>query len=167
MQAQDLSLYHRVSLFKAIVLFFVSPERYLDLAVNHSIWVSLKAPDLRGKFESGEYDPDLDAIRETERRRASDLRSRLLSSLLATVATASIAAIFAYMVGGIDFELGLDLRKVIAASGTFLVGWAALLELGTGLITWSGETLSELIHPKLFQVLFIPGLIGLFASSIS
>jgi len=166
MQTHDPVLYRRATLPKATTLFLVAPERYLDLAVNHSVWINLKAPDLRADFEKGVYTPNVEEIRESERQRAKDLRSRLRVTLFSTALAAAIASTIAYAIGSIGFESDFNLRKIFASTGTFLIGWATLFELGTGLVTWSGETLSELVHPKLFQVIFVPGLSSLFFSTI-
>ncbi len=104
MQTHDPALCRRATLPKAITLFLVAPERYLDLAVGHSVWINLKAPDLRASFVKGGYTPNFEEIRETERQRAKDLRSRLRVTLFTTVLAAAIASTVAYAIGSINLE---------------------------------------------------------------
>ena len=47
--------------------------------------------------------------------------------------------------------------KVLGAAGGFLAAWATLFALGGFWRSWDGEALHELVHPKLFALLFLPG----------
>jgi len=144
----------------------LSLDRYVDLAVNHSVWVSLQSRDLRNKYEKGAYSPDLDEARDREQERALGLRSRLKASFAMTAVAAVVACTIGFLIGAISLDYDYDLKKIVACFGTFLMAWATLLELGTGLISWSGQALSELVHPVLFQLIFILGLTGVLISII-
>lgn len=65
-----------------------------------------------------------------------------------------------------SLESPLSVGKVLGAIGTFLGSWATLFELGTPVRTWKGKSLPELIHPKIFISLFVPGLLFIFLGQL-
>jgi len=160
--------YRRANKIKAVVLLFFAPEKYHALAINHSMALSLEKKDLREAFEKGVF-PDEAQKQSAEkniREFTAHLKSKLFGSFL-WVLLASIAAVgLGFYLGALNLASSLSPPKAITFAGSFLAGWATLFELGGGIATMSGEALHEIIHPVIFQVLFIPGmflaLLGVF-----
>lgn len=150
---------------KGVWLFFVSRQDYLDAAVEHVVWLNLQAEDLRRKFLEGKFSPDSESYRENELKRFKGVRKQFWNSFGQIAAIATLALLIGSYLGLIDVDLKFHPGKGMGFSGTFLVAWAALFELGgPRLASWDGETLSEIIHPKIFQLLFIPGTFALMCS---
>lgn len=146
-------------------LLFRSRQRYVDAAVEHVVWLDLQADDLRRKYLEGRYLPESDDTRSLEAKRLESLRGQLWRSLGQVAGAATIAFLIGIGNGTVGVDLPLHPGKAFGFIGTFLVAWAALFELGgLGLASWDGETLSEIVHPKLFQILFIPGTLAVLCS---
>lgn len=146
-------------------LLFRSRQRYVDAAIEHVAWLNLQADDLRRKYLEGRYSPDSGDTRMLEVKRFESLRGQLWRSLRQVASAATIAFLIGIGNGTVGVDLPLHSGKVLGFAGTFLVAWATLFELGgPGLASWDGETLSEIVHPKLFQGLFIPGTLTLLCS---
>lgn len=160
--------YRRVQLLRAVFCFIFARSTYLEMAICHGMAVNLEAPDLRKKYVEGTFpSPNWrDTARQEATEAANDLQRKILSALYWVL----VAAGFAIVVGFFDRSLGFDLEpnfeKVIPFVGTCLAGWATLMELGGALVTWKGEALHELIHPIIFQLLFIPGVALLLISFV-
>lgn len=146
-------------------LLFRSRQRYVDAAVEHVVWLDLQAEDLRRKYLEGRYSPDSDDTRKLEAKRFESLRGQLWRSLRQVAGAAAIAFLIGIANKAVGVDLPLHLGNALGLIGTFLVAWAALFELGgPGLASWDGETLSETVHPKIFQVLFILGTLAVLCS---
>jgi hypothetical protein len=160
--------FKRANVPLAAVYLFFARKRYLELAIYHGMAINLEAPDLRASYEKGMFpkkgweisflaDVSADAVR---------LQKSMVSSFLLISVGAFLAAAFGLLSGNLNFQLPLNPVNALAFAGTFLVGWATLMELGGGLHTWKGESLHELLHPFLFKILFIPGVALLFMSLV-
>lgn len=148
-------------------LFLISRRRYMDAAVEHSAWLSLQAPDLREMFREGKFDPISDRTHNLELQRFHQLRRQLWASLGKTSAIALVAIVVGVCLDALDPRLPIDPEGLLGFCGTFLIGWAALFELGgLGLASWGGQTLSEIVHPHIFQILFVPGMVALLCSAL-
>jgi hypothetical protein len=158
--------YKRAKVPLAALDFVFARKRYLQLAVRHGMAINLEARDLRESYEKGQFPKEgwekeaLDGAAEA----AMQVQGHLISSFLFILLGALVAVSIGIFVGSLSIQLPIDAAGVIAFGGTFLVGWATLMELGGGFRTWSGEALHELIHPFLFKVLFVPGVALLFVS---
>ena len=153
--------------FKGMWLFLASKRRYVNAAIEHGYWLDLQAPDLRKRYLEGKYDPDSQNYRTLESNRYDSLRQQFWASLMQVSIVALIALGVGASVGTIDISLSLNPSRTSAFIGTLLIAWAALFELGgPGLASWDGQTLSETVHPRIFQVLFVPGTLGLLCSAV-
>ena len=145
----------------AVVAFLLDEARYLDIAYSHSMAGNLAAPDLAKKFREGTFPPP--GFEETARADAREGRIELLralrGSLIAVAAVTVLALGIVWLAGKFEFELPLSWPKVFGAVGTFLVAWSALFELGEFWSSWDGEALHELVRPKLFMLIFLPGVL--------
>ncbi|MGJ0427988.1 hypothetical protein [Methylobacter sp.] len=161
----DINQYKPTHPMKGAWLLLTSKRRYLDAAVEHVVWLNLKAEDLRRAFFEGKYVPDSHETRTLELQRLESLRDQLLRSFLEVAVVAILALAVGIGTGAIDTDLTVHPGKALAYLGTYLAAWAALFELGgPGLASWGGETLSEVVHPKIFQILFVPGTLMLLCS---
>ena len=80
---------------------------------------------------------------------------------------ALLAILLGAWTGSIDPTLNFNPSRVLVFSSSFLIAWAALFELGgPGLSSWDGQTLSEIVHPRIFQTLFLPGTLGLLCATV-
>lgn len=150
--------YQKTRPIKGMLLFFISQERYLNAAVGHTAYLEDQELD-------GADSPDLEEIRDQESQNFKIIRSQLIRSFIWIICLV-LGLIVGWMIFNVIWisEL-LDWTRGLSFIGTALVGWAALFELGgEGLASWGGETLSELVHPIIFQILFIPGLFCLLCS---
>jgi hypothetical protein len=161
----NLEQYKPTSPMKGAWLFIVSKQRYLSAAVEHVVWLNLQAEDLRQKFMEGTFTPDSDATRMLELQRFESLRHQFWHSFIQVASVTVLALLIGIFIRSIDVNLPFHPAKGISLLGTFLVAWAALFELGgPRLASWDGKTLSEKVHPKIFQILFIPGSFALMCS---
>ncbi|MES2160478.1 MAG: hypothetical protein V4476_04935 [Pseudomonadota bacterium] len=65
---------------------------------------------------------------------------------------------FAVIMGAVGVSLPLHYGHFLGFVGAFLAAWATFFELGgPRLASYDGETLCELIHPKIFRTIFLPG----------
>ena len=161
MQQPDASQiqFKRAPLWTALVALFVNEDKYLDLAFSHWMAMNLKAPDLAASYRAGSFPgPGREQeARADSRQGMRELRTALLRAF-AAVALASCLAVFVlWVAGNISPSLPTAWGKVLSAAGGFLAAWATLFELGGIWRSWEGEALHELVHPKLFALLFLPG----------
>jgi hypothetical protein len=161
----DPSRYKQTPPMKGVWLLFVSKQRYLNAAIEHSAWLNLQAQDLRQKFLEGSFSLDSEASRAIELPRFESLRRQFWHSFGQTTLVAILTLLIGVYIKSIALELPVHPGKVIGFCGTYLVAWAALFELGgPRLSSWDGETLSEIVHPRIFQILFISGTFALMCS---
>ena len=139
---------------------FTAFNRYLDLAVAHSLAVNLEANDFATKFARGEcpkpgWEAEVRTIAATRGRQA---REALWKSLAITALFIGLGVAAAAVAGRVHPSLAWDVAKVLSAVGAGLAGWATLFQLGGFIRTWSGRGLHEVVRPILFQAIFLPGL---------
>ena len=147
-------------------LFLISRRRYIEAAVEHCCWLNLQADDQRERYLKGEYDPDSQHTRTLEVGRYDSLRRQLWASFRQTSLVALVALLLGAWLDTVDISFNFN-TLALAFSGTFLVAWAALFELGgPSFASWDGQTLSETVHPRIFRFLFLPGILGLFCSTV-
>lgn len=164
---KDPDEYKSIGMTKSICFFFLSKTLYLESAVNHCAWLNLKAEDLRQKYLEGVFDPVSQETREGELQRFTALRRQFWWSFLQMITIALLSLAVGFRLEVVIPNLTLHAGKVIVLSGSFLIGWAALFELGgPSFRSWDRETLSEVIHPRLFQLLFIPGIFLLLLAGL-
>ena len=159
--------YQTIGIIKSICFFFFSKTQYLDSAINHCAYLSLKKDDLRQKYIEGTFDPVSQESKGRELQRFTVLRKQFWWSFLQMTMIALLALFIGFRLEVINPNLTLHAGKVIVFFGSFLIGWAAIFELGgPSLRSWGSETLSELIHPRLFLLLFIPGIFLLLLAGL-
>ena len=127
------------------------------MAVCHNIATDLENPAFRQMYEEGRFsDADrLVKVRQGVIEAANDLWHSIFISLCEVLIAAVVVILLGFLIGSLDFDLGLKLEKSVPFVGTCLAAWATLMELGGALVTWKGESLHELIHPLIFQLLFV------------
>jgi len=160
--------YKRANIAKALVYFLFARRKYIELAITHSMALNLEAPDLRKKFEEGTFPPeDWEANYSAETEKAANqVHHGLWTSFLWVLTVFIIALGIGATQSTSHISFAINVPLFLSFSGTFLVGWATLMELGGGFWTWSGEALHELIHPAIFKILFIPGLLLIFTGIV-
>lgn len=163
----DPDQYKQTKPFKGVLLFLTSRDKYIDAAVEHGAWLQMQAEDLRAKYLEGKFIPASGETRVLETRRFESLQQQLLVSLGQVAGVALVSVLVGIWRNAIQLEMPIDVGRAAGFCGTALVGWAALFELGgPRLASWDGESLSEVIHPVIFQILFIPGVLGLLCSLV-
>jgi len=151
--------FSRANTSDALLALLFERERYLLLAAEHEIAVSLDSRDFRAAYERGEYPkPGWEhdaAARASEHAR--HLTCGLRRALFATLSFALAGLVLAAAFGKVEPSLPLSAGKVLSVFGALLAAWATLFELGGYAATYMGQALHELLHPKFFRVLFLPG----------
>jgi hypothetical protein len=150
----------RVSPWRALFPLFFVKEQYLEMAISHSLAVSLDKPSNREAFKRGEY-PHAAWEQDTKanlKAPADNLIHSFGKSFLITGMFFVTAIGFAMLLDRVSIDRPLDIGKSLSLTGAFLAGWATLFELGGYMETYSREQLHELLHPLLFRVIFLPGL---------
>lgn len=152
--------FSRASPWQAILPLLLNRERYLHIAAEHAIAVSLQSADYRASYEKGEYPkPGWEfAALERAKLHMQALFRGLRQSLFLTLAFASIGLVVAFAFGRVDPFLPLSVGKAVSIVGALFAAWATLFELGGYVRTWDGESLHELLHPVLFKIMFLFGL---------
>ena len=150
---------HQSPYFGALLLVF-SKAKFVELSISHGMAVNLDEEDQanllkeRGAklLEDWEktYREDSEAMRE-------EICSALWSSFWTIVSVAIISCIFGACTGKIDSSLPVDVPKILTFTGTALVAWAALMELGGDFPVWDGKAFPQLAHSVLFKSIFVPG----------
>jgi hypothetical protein len=151
--------FERAPLWPALIALFFNEEKYLDLAMSHGMAVDLEAADLAAKYKAGTFPKpgwEEDA-RVLARQGREELLSAFRSSLVVLVAITFLAIASLSIAGNISPDLPVAWAKVFSAVGGFLTAWATLFALGSIWRSWDGVALHELVHPKLFKLLFLPG----------
>lgn len=144
--------------WRGVFLFLISKRRFLNVAREHLIWLNLKAPDLRAAYLSGSFKPDSKDALDLERARYDKLQAQFWRSLAQMLVIAILALAAGVWFGVVGVSLPFHVRHALGFTGAFLIAWAALFELGgPGLASWDGETLCEVLHPRIFQCLFLSG----------
>lgn len=147
--------------WRSLVVLLLSRRAFIRRAVSHSMAVNLEAPDLRARHHDGTYPSPGWAA--SARQQASDATAELCRAvwwsfaILVLVSLAASGVLF--LVGKLEPDLPISASKALGAVGAFLGGWATLFALGTPVRTWKGKSLPELVHPKIFISLFVPGLL--------
>lgn len=160
--------FKRANKLKAVVLFFFSQKRYHALAVSHSMAVDLEAKDLRAAFEKGTFPSEEQRTKSDENIRwfTSHLHKKLRESFLWVLSACVVALASAYIAGTLSAILEPSISRILVFVGSAFVGWATVFELGGGIATMSGQALHEVIHPVIFKIIFIPGLLLLLTGTV-
>ena len=151
--------YSRASPWRALGLLLFDRERYLRLAAEHEIAISLRSADYRASYERGEYPKpgwESEAIGRA-RSHLQGLSRGLRQSFALTLAFAALGAVVTFAFGKVHPSLPFAVAKVLSLLGALLAAWATLFELGGYVHTFDGEALHELLHPALFKAMFLPG----------
>ena len=151
--------FERAPLWPALIALFLNEEKYLNLAISHGMAVNLEATDLAAKYKAGAFPSpgwEKDA-RALARQGREELLTAFRSAFAALVATTFLAIASLWIAGNISPNLPVAWAKVLSAAGGFLAAWATLFALGGIWRSWDGVALHELVHPKLFELLFLPG----------
>jgi len=152
--------YRRQSVYSAALLFLISRKRYVDLAVNHGMAVNLEAEDQRRFLE--ERGPEVLAqweqtYRKDYQKMADAIFYALWSAFGIMVVLALMAVAVGLFFGKISPAWPIDPNKLTTFIGSFLVGWATLMELGGNIPTWDGVSFPQLTHSAIFKMIFSPG----------
>jgi hypothetical protein len=145
----------------SLLLLFLNRPRFIELAISHSMAVSLEASDLQRLHSAGKFlkiDWKVDA--EKQAKEASKvLYAAFLTSFLWMLAASCLSILVAVLFEKISFELTISISKLLSTIGSFFAGWGTVFQLGTPIASWKGRTLPELVHTKIFLVLFILGVV--------
>ena len=151
--------FKRANAYIALFFFFFSRKRYITLAINHGMAINLEAPDLLGYYKAGRY-PKVGWEEEATifaKEAAAHIDKGIWRSFILIFLAALIACSVSFMKGNIHPSLPINSSLAFTFIGSFLAGWATLMELGGSFATCCGEALHELIHPAMFRLLFVPG----------
>ena len=152
--------YSRSSAWRAMWPLLFDRERYLRIAAEHEVAVSLRSAGYRASYEKGEYPkPGWEsAAVDRARSHMQGLFSGLRRSLALTLAFAAVGGLIAFAFGKVHPLLPFAVGKALSLVGALFAAWATVFELGGYVHSFDGEVLHELLHPALFKAMFLPGL---------
>lgn len=155
----QLRRYSRTSPWRAMWPLFFDRERYLRIAAEQEIAVSLCSSDYRASYEKGEYPkPDWEpAAIDRAKGHMQGLFRGLRKSFALTLAFAAFGVLVAFIFDKVHPSLPFAAGKVLSMVGALLAAWGTLFELGGYVNTFKGEALHELLHPALFKAIFLLG----------
>ncbi len=161
-------IFQQASPWRSIRLLIFNKQLLINDTVSHTMAVNLESKEALKSFNAGTYltpSWEIEAIAHASQA-INKLSKSLWSSFFKILFVALIAIVITFLFGLIAPNLPIAWSKVVSALGGFLAGWATLFALGTPIETYSGKTLPELMHPKIFTALFIPGLLLSFLGQI-
>ena len=157
MMASPVQVFESTWIAKAVVMFFLRPTAYVELATQYDAgYVLTHSADLRPKWEAGEFDPLTEEHRATVVNRASTIRCDFFSAGV-LVFTAGLTALLvrAILRGWPDAPPSAPNALQIGGAGILL--WATVWQIGSGVRSFGGETLSELVHNAIFRLMAFLG----------
>jgi hypothetical protein len=163
-----LPVFQHASPWRSIRLLLCNRQLLINDAVSHTMAVNLESEDILKSYKAETY-PSLGweiDVTANASHAINKLSKALWSSFFRVLFVALIAIVIAFLFGLLAPNLPIAWSKVVSAIGGFLAGWATLFALGTPIETYSGKTLPELMHPRIFTALFIPGLLLSFLGQI-
>ncbi|MVT38635.1 hypothetical protein GO497_21940 [Acidovorax citrulli] len=146
----------------ALLYSVFSKRRYVELSIQQTLWVNLKAADLRAKYERGEW-PTQDDIDEQDGAHGFS-RTVLLRRLFKPAAFGVLACAIAVVIG-IPFGLtGLSVAKRFGLAAGALGLWAGLIQLDMPGQSWKGKGLDEIVARAVVKALvFVAAVLALVA----
>ena len=157
MMASPVQVFESPWIAKAVVMFFLRPTAYVELATQYDAgYVLTHSADLRPKWEAGEFDPLTEKHRAKVVNRASTIRCDFFSAGV-LVFTAGLTALLvrAILRGWPDAPPSAPSALQIGGAGILL--WATVWQIGSGVRSFGGETLSELVHNATFRLMAFLG----------
>lgn len=150
----------RSSPYVAAAAMVFARRYYLRLACQHNLAVVIQSPDMREKFDRGEYPPVewAQETTETASEYAQEVTVGLRASFFSALLFLFVGLAAAVAFGKVSPDLPVSLSKCISTAGGFLAAWATLFELGGYAETYNGEALHEIARAVLFKFIFLPGL---------
>jgi len=120
---------------------------------------NLTAADLAASYKAGTFPPPgwEQVARADARQGMEEIRTALWRAFATVTFTTFLAVALLWVAGNVSSNLPVAWGKVLSVAGGFLAAWATLFALGGFWRSWDGEALHELVHPKLFALLFLPG----------
>ena len=157
MMTSPVQVFGSTRIAKAVVLFFLRPTAYVELATQYDAgYVLTNDTDLRREWEAGKFDPLGQERRATVVDRASTIRSDF-SRAGVLVFSAGLTALLvrALLRGWPDAPPSAPSALQIGGAGILL--WATVWQIGSGVRSFGGETLSELVHNATFRFMAFLG----------
>ncbi|MBN1227958.1 MAG: hypothetical protein JXA79_13260 [Deltaproteobacteria bacterium] len=127
------------------------------MASSHSMWINLRAKDLRSAYEAGKFPQDGWRVDSFQRESSSlaKSRKRLLQTFICAFVIILIVIIIAFFLKP-DIEFKRSTR-ILFIGGAFFC-WAVLYQIiGSPPETAAGITLNEVIHKMFFLILYVVG----------
>jgi hypothetical protein len=163
----NLTEFHKVSPWRGLQLFIFNRNGFIRAAISHGMAVNLESPGQLAHYQAGTYPKAWEEDAQASLAIANaELSKAIRTSFMTTLAIALIGITIAFLLGLLATSLPMAWGKIINATGVLLAAWATLFALGTPVRSWKGKTLPELIHPKIFIAIFIPGLLLSFLGQL-
>ncbi|MBX3627992.1 MAG: hypothetical protein KF892_23485 [Rhizobacter sp.] len=155
--------YKQVSRVKALLLFFLRPKAFIELAVEHDIaWQLSESQDIRASYLRGQYKPNLEEYQANAEHRSKGLRRSLFHAAFVVVASGVLGLLIGLLLQqrtGVLAALPSNLLQAIAVA---IILWATLWQLTRGLQSFGGSSLPERVHSWIFSSLYTVGTFILF-----
>jgi len=159
--------YRRQNPYLGAIFFLVARKRYLDMAVSDGMASNLEAPDQKklAQERGAEILQSWEAKYRTDYTEMTNKISQALwSSFWTMVIASAVSLLAAFYLQKIDFSFPFSPSKFATFTGSALVSWAALMELGGNFPVWDGGSFPQKVHTVIFKAIFIPGVLGVLVS---
>jgi hypothetical protein len=158
---RDVDAAARPAVWSALLFALVDRKMYEALEVEHLVSANFGGvnPEWEQRFraDTAFRNQQLEALGHQARESCASLRRRLFTSLWLTLAVCVLALVFGWHVQAIAPSRPFDTLKTCNFIGGALVAWATLFGLGTSKPIWDGDALPDLVAPRLFRLIFLPG----------
>lgn len=130
---------------------FFRERRYVQLALQRDLWINLQARDLRAKYETGEFDPDVD--REGNAAAHKQLRRNLLSSIAGSALLATGCTVISLCIASYLKIPPVSAAKSVGLAAGAVGLWAGLIQLSTKGRSWTDVRLDEVLVGAIVKLL--------------
>lgn len=152
--------YKKANIILAFLYMIFSKHRYATMALDHGMWVNLKAEDLKRAYDKGTYPKD--GWREEEApevlKDLALMKRALWKSFFVTLIMALVVLGFGLSIGSLDLKLSTNFVKAISFGGGCVAAWGAIFQLTCPDIeTYKKQSLNEIMQKSIFFILFVLG----------
>jgi hypothetical protein len=152
-----IKVFETTSMTQAVATFFFRPARFNELATLYDAGYSLShGEDLRQRFEAGTYDPITDHHRSMVADRASAVRHSFLKAGALVGASVVLAAVVRVVAKGWPSSAP-SVQNLLQLVGAAILLWSTVWQIGWGIRSIGGETLSERVHNATFRTMAFVG----------
>ena len=153
--------YKKANIILAFLYMIFSKQRYAAMALDHGMWINLKAEDLKRAYDNGTFPKEGWREEETPNilKSLGQLKHAFWKSLFITLIIATAVLGCGFYIGTLGLKLKLYYVKAISFTGGCIAAWGAIFQLVCPDIeTYCKQTLNEIMQKSIFFILFVVGI---------